>query len=149
VSSGAQVLNGTDQSFHDVFFADGLQADYTNWRTTLQQHSRAIAVKQMPEIMTLVQGRLFFVELESCMNIDRPFIVFDCSRVIHMDEASIHVLLCCLEEAMKRNGDVKLAAVTPGAMAQFQHTGVDCLFEIFPTNDLALNSFNHLSMDPP
>ena len=49
---------------------------------------------------------------------------------------------------MKRNGDVRLAAVTPGAMAQLQHAGIDRLFEIFSTNDLALNSFRQLSMNP-
>jgi len=114
----------------------------------LPQHTRAIAVKQMPEAMTLGQRKKFFVELEGCMNIDRPFIVLDCSKVIQMDGAANHVLLCCLEEAMKRNGDVRLAAVTPGAMAQLQHAGIDRLFEIFSTNDLALNSFRQLSMNP-
>src|ERR1700733_2538427 len=114
----------------------------------LPQHNLTVAVRQMPETMTLGQGKRFFVELESCMNVDRPSIVFDCSKVIQMDAAAIHVLLCCLEEAMKRNGDVRLAAVTPGAMAQFRQTGVDRLFEIFATSDLALNSIHRLSTNP-
>jgi anti-anti-sigma regulatory factor len=44
------------------------------------------------------------------MNNDRAYIVLDCSKVGVMDRSAIYLLLCCLEEAMKRNGDVKLAA---------------------------------------
>src|SRR5579871_2507600 len=75
---------------------------------------RAVAVKQLPETLESRRGRLFFRELESCMNdVDRPCIVLDCSSLRKMDLHAIHLLLCCLEGAMKRNGDVRLAAVAP------------------------------------
>ena len=87
------------------------------------------------------RGRLFFKELESRMNIDRPCIVLDCSRVREMDRFAIHMLLCCLEEAMKRDGDVKLAAVSPSARETLELTRVDRLFEIYDTETEAVNSF--------
>ncbi len=74
-----------------------------------------VVVKQVPETLNEKGGRLFFNELEGCINVERPSIVFDCSKVIQMDKAAIHLLLCCLEEAIKRNGDVKLAAIPAGA----------------------------------
>lgn len=87
------------------------------------------------------RGRLVFKELESRINIDRPCVVLDCSRVREMDRFAIHMLLCCLEEAMKRNGDVKLAAVSPSARETLELTRVDRLFEIYDTETDAVNSF--------
>ena len=109
----------------------------------------AVAVKQLPETLSEKQGRLFLGELESSINIDRPSIVLDCSRVRRMDRAVINLLLCCLEEAMKRNGDVKLAAVPQEARSILQLTGVDRLFEIFETNAEAVSSFRRPPVDGP
>lgn len=75
------------------------------------------------------------------MNIDRPCIVLDCSTVREMDRFAIHMLLCCLEEAMKRDGDVKLARVTPSARQTLELMRVDRLFEIYDTETDAVNSF--------
>jgi anti-anti-sigma regulatory factor len=58
-----------------------------------------------------------------------------------MDRFAIHMLLCCLEEAMKRDGDVKLAAISPSARDTLERTRVDRLFEIYETESDAVNSF--------
>jgi len=104
----------------------------------------AVAVKQLPETLSVKHGRLFLDELESCMNIDRPRIVLDCSKVRHMDRSGVHLLLRCLEEAMKRNGDVKLAEVAAGARTALELTGADRIFEIFDTSADAIDSFGRL-----
>jgi anti-anti-sigma factor len=75
------------------------------------------------------------------MNADRPSIVLDCSNVRQMDRSVIHLLLCCLEEAIKRNGDVKLSSVPVAAKTILDLTGVNRLFEVFDTNAEALISF--------
>jgi len=101
----------------------------------------AVTVTQLPETLDMNKGRLFFKELESRMNIDRPCVVLECSKVRDMNRFAIHMLLCCLEEAMKRDGDVKLAAVTPSARETLELTRVDRLFEIYDTETEAVNSF--------
>lgn len=98
-------------------------------------------VKYLPEAMSRRQQRQFFAEVESCFNTDRPCIVLDCSRVRQIDRSTIHLLLCCLEEAMKRNGDVKLAAIPDGVRALLEHTGANRVFEGFDTTAEALGSF--------
>jgi anti-anti-sigma factor len=103
---------------------------------------RLVAVKQLPETLSLKQGRLFFREVDSCWNTDRPRVVLDCSKVRQLDSAGIQVLLSCLEEAMKRNGDVKLAAIPPGAAAILELARVDHLFEAFDNTADAVSSFN-------
>lgn len=106
-----------------------------------------VTVKQVPETMSIRQGRIFFSELEGGMNVDRPCVVLDCSKVRRMDRSVAHLLLCCLEEAIKRNGDVKLAAIQPGARAIFELSGLDRLFEVYETNAEAVKSFRRLALD--
>ena len=100
-----------------------------------------VTVTQLPETLSMQQGRIFFQELESRMNINRPCIVLDCSSVREMDRFAVHMLLCCLEEAMKRNGDVRLVGVPESAREILEVTRVDRLFEIYDNRDEAVNSF--------
>src|SRR5271170_6782274 len=109
---------------------------------------RFVAVKQLPEKLSVKQGRGFFREVEPCLRVDRPRVVLDCSKVRQLDSAGIQVLLRCLEEAMKRNGDVKLASVPSGAAAILELTKVDHLFEVFDSTADAVNSFRQFPMKP-
>lgn len=112
---------------------------------TLKTH--AVALKQLPEGLKGKQGRIFFDEMETWINVDRPRIVLDCSNLRHMDRSAVHVLLCCLEEAMKRNGDVKLASLNEKTRADLTLTGLGRLFEIFASNADAVNSFRQPVVD--
>jgi anti-anti-sigma factor len=112
---------------------------------TIRVHT--VAVRQLPELMNAKAERVFFRELEICMNVDYPSIVLDCSKVRQMDKSAIRLLLCCLEEAMKRNGNVKLAAMPPEAESILNMTGVSRLFEIFDTITDAADSFHQLPLN--
>jgi anti-sigma B factor antagonist len=103
---------------------------------------RAVVVKQLPEKLSGKQWRVFRHELEACMNVDRPYLVLDCSKVRTMNSSVVHLLLCCLEEAMKRNGDIKLAAIPSGTEAILELTGVNRLFDIFDTTAAAVSGFH-------
>lgn len=107
---------------------------------------RPVVVKQLPEKLSLEQGRIFFLELEPSLTMDRPRLVLDCSKLRQLDSAGIQVLLLCLEEAMKRNGDIKLAAVPPAAAEILELTKVDSLFEAFDDPADAVNSFYQFPM---
>jgi anti-sigma B factor antagonist len=109
----------------------------------------AVKVERLPETLSVRQARLFLGELEGSINVDRPSIVLDCSNLRRMDRPAINMLLCCLEEALMRNGDVKLAAVPQEARPILELTGVDRLFEIFDTNAEAVSSFSRLPADRP
>ena len=109
---------------------------------------RLVAVKHLPEKLGAKQGRHFFREVEPHLQADRPRVVLDCSRIRHVDSAGIHALLCCLEEAMKRNGDVKLAGIPPGVAAILELTRAGGLFEAFDSTAQAVNSFHQFPMKP-
>jgi anti-sigma B factor antagonist len=104
--------------------------------------ARPIVVKQLPETLSVEQSRLLFFEVEPSLKTDRPRLVLDCSRVRKLDSAGIQVLLLCLEEAMKRNGDVKLAAIPAVAAEILELTRVDGLFEAFESVRDAVDSFH-------
>jgi anti-anti-sigma regulatory factor len=109
------------------------------------RRAQVLEVKEFPGALNAPQARLFLGELKSHLYDDRPYIVLDCSKIGQMDRPSILLLLCCLEEAIKCSGDVKLAAVPAGARSILKVTGVDRIFEIFDTNAEAVNSFRLLS----
>jgi anti-anti-sigma factor len=102
----------------------------------------AVVVKKLPESVSVNEAQQLFRELSPLFTGDRPCIVFDFSEVRQLDSAGIEVLLRCMEEAMKRNGDVKLAAVSPQAAVILQLTRVDRLFEIFEGPSDAVESFH-------
>ncbi len=104
----------------------------------------AVVVKHLPEILGVRRQRTVFREIQKSMNVDRPRMVLDCSNLRQWNRSAIRLLLCCLEEAMKRNGDVKLAGLPPGAAAILERSGVNRLFDIYETAAEAVNSFHRL-----
>ena len=103
---------------------------------------RLVTVERLPEISNEEQGRRFLSMVLDRMSERRPGLVLDCSALNQMDRPALHLLLSCLEEAMKRNGDARLAAVSPSAQAMLKVIGADRLFQIFPSDADAVNSFH-------
>lgn len=102
--------------------------------------SRSVSIRQLPEIIDGTQTA-FCDDLENCINVDRPSVVLDGSKLRVLDRFSVHFLLCCLEQAMKRNGDIRLAALQPEARDFLHSTGVDSLFQCFETLSEAVESY--------
>jgi len=100
-----------------------------------------VIVMELPETLNQAESKNFVDELQPLLDVPRPRIVLDCSQIQHMDSAGIDTLLYCMQEAMKRDGDLKLAAVTPAAATIMELMRVDRLFEVFETADQAARSF--------
>ena len=100
-----------------------------------------VIVMQLPETLNHAEAGIFLNELQPLLEMDRPRIVLDCSQVQHLDSAGVEMLLRCLEEAMKRDGDLKLAAVLPPSAVILELMRVDRLFEVFDTAEEAARSF--------
>jgi anti-anti-sigma factor len=108
---------------------------------------RSVAIRKLPERISGAQRDEVYKDLETCINVDRPAVVLDCSALRVLDGAAIHLLLCCLEEAMKRNGDVRLASLRPDAQRALQAAEVDSLFQIFAETGEAVDSFHRPQLD--
>ena len=110
-------------------------------RTVSNERSRPVVVKRMPERMTLPQARAFLREVQPFLNADRPQLVFDLSTVRQMDSAGVEMLLRCMDRAMQRDGDVKLAALSPQSAVVLELSRAARLFEIYDTSTDAARSF--------
>lgn len=101
-----------------------------------------VIVRQLPESLTRKPATAFFQEIAGLLKTNRPYVVFDFSEVTEIDASGVEMLLQCVEEAMKGNGDVKFASIPPGPAAVLELTGVDHLFEIFDSTTDAVESFH-------
>lgn len=103
--------------------------------------TRTVTVRQLPGKLDRQIERAFLDDLRRSFDTERPAIVIDCEQWHQMNSSAIHLLLCCLEEAMRRNGDVRLAAVSDEALENLRVMDVDRLFRIFDTTEKAIESF--------
>jgi anti-anti-sigma regulatory factor len=110
---------------------------------------RNVAVMQLPEIKSAKQRRIFLRDMQQCIDAERPWVVLDCSTVVQLDKPGVHLLLCCLEEAMKRNGDVKLAGLHSPAATALATFGAYRLFDIHDTTASAMSSFHRSPTGAP
>ncbi|HEU5334664.1 MAG TPA: STAS domain-containing protein [Terriglobales bacterium] len=99
-------------------------------------------VKRVPDRLNLQQAREFQREVQPLMRSDRPQLVFDFSAVRRMDAAGVDMLLQCMSDVMKHDGDLKLAALSPQAAVVLELTRADRLFEVYDTVSDAVRSFS-------
>jgi anti-sigma B factor antagonist len=104
--------------------------------------NRPVVVKRVPERLNLKQARAFCREIEPILNSDRPQVVLDCSQVKQIDAAGVDMLLQCLAQVIKHDGDVKLAALSPEMAVILEMTRTDRLFEIYDSSSDAVLSFS-------
>jgi len=104
--------------------------------------SRPVVVKRMPEKVNQREARKFLADVQPFLNADRPQLVFDLSAVRQLDAAGVEMLLHCVSEVMKRDGDLKLASPSPQAAMVLELTRTDRLFEIYETSTEAARSFS-------
>ena len=100
-----------------------------------------ISVRMIPAVLGNSEQMTLYRDLESCIEVERPKVVLDCSKLARLEVDSIRLLLCCLEEAIRRNGDVRLAGLQPRAHALLKSTGLDLIFQTFESVDEAVESF--------
>jgi anti-anti-sigma factor len=104
--------------------------------------SRPVVVKRMPEKMNQREARKFFQDVQPFLTADRPQLVFDLSLVKQLDAAGVEMLLQCVSEVMKRDGDLKLASLSRQAAMVLELTRTDRMFEIYETSTDAARSFS-------
>ena len=109
--------------------------------------SGPVMVMQVPEVLNAREVRTFMEEMGPLLESNRPRVVLDCSQVRSMESAGVEMLLRCLEEVLKRDGDLKLAALSPEAEVILELMRVARVFETFQTCDDAVRSFSAIPAD--
>jgi len=109
--------------------------------------SGPVVVMQVPEILNVGGVHNFMQELGPLLESNRPRIVLDCSLVCSMESAGVEMLLRCLEEVLKRDGDLKLAALSREAEVILELMRVARVFETYQTCEEAVRSFHAIPAD--
>jgi anti-anti-sigma factor len=109
--------------------------------------SGPVVVVQVPEVLNAIEVQSFMQEMGPLLDSNRPRVVFDCSQVRSMESAGVEMLLLCLEEVLKRDGDLKLAALSPEADVILELMRVARVFETFQTCEEAVRSFSAIPAD--
>jgi anti-anti-sigma factor len=104
--------------------------------------SRPVIVKRVPESLTRKQASAFLDEVRPLLEHDRPQLVFDLSLVRRLDTAGVDVLIYCMTEASRRDGDLKLASLSLHAQVVLDLTRAGRLFESFASSADAVRSFS-------
>ena len=102
---------------------------------------RQVTVHQVPSEISSSSQTALLRRLEMAVENGHPRFVLDCSKMENVGPSEMHFLLCCLEEAMKHNGDVRLAGLNPLAQANLSNAGVGRLFEVYDTTEKAVRSY--------
>jgi len=104
--------------------------------------TKPVVIMELPETLNRETAQKFLLELQPLLESHRPRIVLDCSHVHYIDGSGVEMLLQCLEEAMKRDGDLKLCAVSPESEVILEFLRVERVFEVFLTSEDAVRSFS-------
>jgi len=108
----------------------------------MDTNSRPVVVKRMPERLNVRSSREFLRDVQPFLTTDRPQLVFDLAQVKQLDAAGVEMLLRCMSEAHKRDGDLKLASISAAAAVVLELTRTERLFEIYETSTDAVRSFS-------
>lgn len=108
----------------------------------METNSRPVVVKRVPARVDGRTAREFLRDVQPFLSTDRPQLVFDLSQVQRLDAAGVEMLLRCMSEAHKRDGDLKLAALSTQAAVVLELTRTERLFEIYDSSTDAIRSFS-------
>jgi anti-sigma B factor antagonist len=101
-----------------------------------------VVVKTLADRLDRSEVTAFRREMQEALRRDQSRIVFDLGSVTHLDSAGIRFLLDCLSAIVRRDGELKLAALSPQAEMILEMTRVGRFFEVFPTAADAVRSFD-------
>lgn len=102
----------------------------------------SVVVKTLASRLDRDQVAAFRRGMQELLRMDQPRVVFDFGSVTHLDSSGIEFLLNCLSAIVKRDGELKLAALSPQAATVLEITRVGRFFEVFPTVEAAVRSFD-------
>lgn len=102
---------------------------------------RPVIVERIPGSMKGREARNFYKGILPVLTADRPQMVFDLSKMHHVDSIGTGIFLRCICQAAKSDGDIKLAGMLPHIAVLFELTRIGRLFEIYETSISAVLSF--------
>jgi anti-sigma B factor antagonist len=107
----------------------------------IQTHPNGpIAVAALNGRIDAANSRQIRRQFDRCLEMTSRF-VFDCHAVDFIDSSGLGAVVACLRKAMEKDGDIRLAHVSPRVKLVFELTQAEKLFAFFRDADQALASY--------
>ena len=105
--------------------------------------SLGVVVKTLPVRLDAADLVVFQRDMEVALLSDSPHVVLDLSPVKYLGSAGIEFLLECLSRIVRRDGDMKLAAISPESAALLSLTRVERFLRDLPHGGRCSQQFRH------
>ena len=92
------------------------------------------------DITTAWQFRL---KLQECIAKVSPYMIVDLSQVNFIDSSGLTALVAAMRDADKVNGSFCICSVHPEAKLVFEVTMMDSVFDLYETEENALEAISH------
>ncbi len=89
-------------------------------------------IVKLPGSFTLHDMAGVSTSLKSALSVESPCVVLDFSDVHEMDTAAMDLLLNCASELIRRDGTLKIAALSPQAATLLELTGMNRILDGMP-----------------
>lgn len=108
--------------------------------TFTSQDGRTITILRPDGRLDITTAWQFRLKLQDCMQKAGPHLVVNLSKVNFIDSSGLTSLVAGMRDADKVNGSFRLCSVHPEAKLVFEVTMMDSVFDIFETEEEALNT---------
>jgi anti-sigma B factor antagonist len=90
--------------------------------------------------MDTVSSKDVEARLDSAIEEKRPKMIIDLAEVDYISSVGLRVLLASLKKQKQNQGSLQLASLQPFVQNIFKITGLDKIFQIFPSEEAAFQS---------
>lgn len=113
----------------------------TNFEIIEEEKNGVVVLRVSGELDALVAPQLKD-RLIKLMELDKKNFVLDFEGLSHINSLAMGIIRGRLKDIREKNGDIKLIRLNDHITTIFEMVGLDELFQIFNTEEEALNSFN-------
>ena len=90
--------------------------------------------------MDTLTSKYVEARLDSVIEENRPKLLIDLGEVDYISSVGLRVLLASLKKQRQNQGSLQLASLQPFVQNIFKITGLDKIFQIFPSEEAAFQS---------
>ena len=109
-------------------------------QTLTAQDGRTITILRPEGRLDITTAWQFRLKLQDCMKNFGPHIIVNLEQVTFIDSSGLTSLVAGMRDADKTNGSFRICSVHPEAKLVFEVTMMDSVFEMFESEDEALNT---------
>ena len=97
-------------------------------RTTLEAEGRRhLILLEFPEQLNAQHCRILWSTFAANLEVERPYLRLDLSRLKSIDNVGVDILLDCVNETLRRDGDVEITSISREAEVILEITGIDTI----------------------